>query len=322
MVFKRIGFICVSIIICLAGCSRPQKVADTVSAELWQSDYGPGVKLTTAHYHIYTTADDPELLNEAPSFMESAHRGYNKQLPEPIETANKFVIYLFGDRRQWEDFTRSFTGDRAELFCRIKAGAYCHNGVCVAYDIGRRRTLATLGHEGWHQFSSRHFEYRLPSWLDEGVAMQFEHYETRDGRFYFEPSGNTYRLDALAATLAQGRMTRLGDLLAANPGDVLATDQTEAVLAFYSQSYALVRFLREDGYGEWLGDYRRLLYDGLRGDWPLDEVSGRIARDRNEPRTVLWNRIVGISLFEKYIGEDIDKIESRYLSYCRNIVGD
>jgi len=35
-----------------------------------------------------------------------------------------------------------------------------------------------------------------------------------------------------------------------SPGEALATDQTEAVMAFYSQSYALTRFLREAGYGK------------------------------------------------------------------------
>ena len=116
------------------------------------------------------------------------------------------------------------------------------------------------------------------------------------------------------------RMIRLEDLLATNPGEVLATDHKDTVMAFYSQSYALVRFLREAAYGERLSEYRRLLSDGLRGDWPLDTLSKQIAHDRNKPRTVLWNRIVGTGLFEKYIDEDIKKIEKQYIAYCRSIV--
>jgi len=91
-------------------------------------------------------------------------------------------------------------------------------------------------------------------------------------------------------------MIRLKDLLAINPGQVLATDRTDAVTAFYSQSYALVRFLREGADRARLDDYRRLLWDGLNGDWDIDEVSKKIARDRNEPRTILWNRIVGVAV--------------------------
>ena len=345
---KRLASILIIVVVGLAGCSRfgkraahkasyaqaletgvgmaayllGQGLAELESAEPWESEYGDGLKLTTRHYEIFTTLFEPSMLREVPRFMESAHRGYNEQLPEPIETANKFTVYLFADRRQWEDFTKRFTGERAKLFCKIQAGAYCHNGTCVTYNIGRSRTLSALGHEGWHQFNSRHFEYRLPSWLDEGVAMLFEQYRADDGAFYFEPGENEYRLDALAATLEKDRMIRLKDLLAINPGEVLATDETEAVMAFYSQSYALVRFLREATYGERLGECRRLLRDGLRGDWPLDDVSKRIARDRNEPRTVLWNRIVGTGLFKKYIDEDIEKIERQYVAYCRRIVED
>ena len=335
-------------IVCLAGCSRSRKraakeseqafslgtssgmsayllgqeLAELESVEPWQSEYGDGLKLTTTHYQIFTTLFEPLMLRQVPRFMESAYRGYNEQLPELIETTNRFVVYLFADREQWADFTKSFTGERAELFCKIQAGAYCHNATCVTYNIGRRRTFSALGHEGWHQFNSRHFKYRLPSWLDEGVAMLFEEFEIDGDTFTFEPARNDYRLDALADTLESQRMIRLKDLLATNPGEVLATDQADTVMAFYSQSYALVRFLREATYGERLSEYRQLLRDGLRGHWPIDNVSREIARDRNKTRTVLWNRIVGTGLFEKYIDEDIAKIERQYLAYCKSLAKD
>lgn len=345
---KRIGFVLTLFLLALVGCSRSIRIqadggeyvkdlrtargivaylreqgpGELESVELWQSKYGDGLKLATEHYEIYTTLPAPSMLGQIPRFMESAYRGYNEQLPEPIETTHKFKIYLFANREQWVDFTRVFTGERAELFCKIQAGAYCHNATCVTYDIGSRRTFSALGHEGWHQFNSRHFEFRLPSWLDEGVAMLFEHYEVEDGEFRFKPAGNNYRLENLAATLGNNRIIGLSDLLATNPGEVLATDEKEAVMAFYSQSYALVRFLREATYGERLSEYRQLLLDAFLGDWPIDKVSRRIARDRNEPRTVLWNRIVGPGLFARYIGEDIDKLERRYLSFCRSITED
>lgn len=343
---KRLALILIAILAGLAGCSRfgknqpdgggyaqalgtsggmaaylqDQGLADLESVETWQGKYGDGLKMTTLHYEIFTTLFEPLMLRQLPRFMESAYRGYNDQLPEPIETTNRFAVYLFADREQWEDFTRGFTGERAELFCKIQAGAYCHNDTCVTYNIGRSRTFSALGHEGWHQFNGRHFEYRLPSWLDEGVAMLFEQYRVDGEQFYFEPGENEYRLDALAAALKRKRIIRLKDLLATNPGEVLATDEEETVMAFYSQSYALVRFLREGAHGQRLSAYRRLLRDGLRGDWPLDNVSRKIARDRNEPRTVLWNRIVGTGLFEKYIDEDIETVEKQYIAYCRGIV--
>ena len=301
---------------------RQQNPPDLKAVEVWNNPYGPGLKLTTAHYEIFTTLLEPSMLRQCGGLIESAYKAYNLQLPKPVETRNRFITYLFADRWQWEDFTNNFTGEQAEIFRRIKAGAYCHNGVCVAYDIGSKRTFSVLAHEGWHQFSGRHFKLRLPSWLDEGVAMLFETQGTEDGTFVFKPAKNFYRLDVLKKTLSKDKMVPLRDLIATTPGDVLATDQTEAVIGFYSQSYALIRFLREADDGERLDDYRRLLADGLRGDWPLDEVSKKIAADRNIPRNILWNHLVSLVLFHEYIGDDYEPVEKEYLAFCRQIVAD
>ena len=287
--------------------------------EVWENKYGSGLKLTTEHYEIFTTLLKPLMLCQIPGFMESVNAAYNQQLPEPVQAKSRLKIYLFADRRQWEDFTRDFTGEQADIFCQIQAGAYYYNGMCVAYDIGWQRTICVLAHEGWHQFSDSYFTFRLPSWLDEGVAMLFESYSAENGRFHFEPVNNTYRLDELRKTLSNDKMMPLEELIATHPGDVLATDQTEAVMAFYSQSYALVRFLREARCGRYSSTYGKLLADGLKGDWPLDGMSKMIAVDRTMPRNVLWNHIVGLVLFQEYIGIDFEPVEKEYLAFCRQI---
>jgi hypothetical protein len=298
---------------------RDKNLPDLESVEQWKNEYGPGLVLTTAHYEIYTTLFNHAMLCKIPRFVETAYKAYNSQLPEPVETSVKFPVYVFAERSQWEHFTRAFAGEQARMFYKIKAGAYCHNDACVAYDIGPERTFLALGHEGWHQFNGRIFRYRLPSWLDEGVAMLFEEYKTEDESIYFVPSENGYRLKSLGETLVKNKIIPLRELTAINPGQVLATDETEDVMAFYSQSYALVRFLREADSGKRMGIYHRLLADGLWGNWPLDEVSREVAIDRNKPRTVLWNHIVGTLLFQRYIGEDFERIELEYLAFCRQI---
>jgi len=333
------------VIVCLAGCLEPNSAGtiktssrriDTSagmieylrgrnlpalkSVEVWGNEYGPGLKLTTAHYEIFTTLLEPLMLSQIPDFLESAYRSYQSQLPEPIETRTKFTIYLLANREQWEDFTRSFAGPRAPLFCKIKAGAYYLNGACVVYNIGIERTFFALGHEGWHQFNSRHFKFRMPSWLDEGVATLFEAHRSEQGLFHFEPGRNVYRLGALKKALIENKMIPLRELIAMSSGEVFATDQTEAVMNFYGQAYALVRFLREAGYGKRLTGYHQLLVDGLKGGWPLSEAVKRIAADRNILLTVQWNRLVGPKLFEHYIGDDFDQIEQEYITFCREIV--
>ncbi len=307
---------------------QKQNLPELESVEVWENEYGPacpecsrrGLKLTTTHYEVLTTLLEPLMLRSVPAFVEAAYHGYNSQLAEPIETTTKFTTYLFANRQQWEDFTKPFAGKHAELFCKIQSGAYYLNGACVTYNIGIERTFTALGHEGWHQFNSRLFKFRLPSWLDEGVATLFEAHRSGQGTFYFKPDDNAYRLEALKKTLLKKKMIPLSQLITINPSEVLAMNESEAVTAFYCQSYALVRFLREANYEKRLANYRRLLLDGLRGNWPLDEKTKRVAIDRNLPRTVGWNRAVGRLLFERYIGEDIDQIEKEYLLFCWRIV--
>lgn len=312
---------------------KRQKLPALKAIDLWENRFGTGLKLTTAHYEIYTTFLEPLMLSEVPGFVESAYRGYQNQLPNPIETSTPFTVYLFANRQQWEAFTIGFTGPQAPMYLKIRTGAYYLNGACVTYNIGLERTFSSLGHEGWHQFNSRLFKYRLPSWLDEGIAMQFEVAEYNGGFFTFTPDRNIYRLGPLKKTLLKNNVIPLKALITLNPGEVV-TEGDDAVGAFYSQAYALVRFLREDDYGKHFPEYQKLLFDGLNGQWPLAGQDIRIAADRNIPITVGWNSAVGKMLFEHYIigpestvkkkesdpeGTSFDKIEKKYLAFCRKI---
>ena len=289
------------------------------SIQPWQNQYGDGLILNTKHYKIYTTLLEPLMLSQLPGFIESAYRGYQKQLPTPVETTTSFTVYLFAERDQWEDFTKTFTGHQAPMYLKIKKGAYYLKGACVVYNIGRKRTFSVIGHEGWHQFNSRHFKYRLPSWLDEGIAMQFEASRYDKGLFYFEPSQNLQRLGALKKTLISDNMIPLNKLIAMNPGEAIVKSGEETT-AFYSQSYALVRFLREEDYGKRLGNFHQLLMGGLKGLWPLSSEYKETAANRNIPLTVRWNRTVGTQLFKLYIDENLQEIENEYIRFCKKSV--
>ena len=286
--------------------------------EPWSDEYAPGITITTEHYDIHTTLLDPLMLRQVPGFIESAYREYQKQLPSPIETKTRLTIYLFGTRQEWEDFTKKFVGRQWRHYLKIRKGAYYSNGACVAYNIGRKKTFSVLAHEGWHQFNSRHFAYRLPSWLDEGIATLFEISRYDKGRFYFEAYKNGGRLAGLRKTILTKNMIPLKELISLNPGYVI--DNTESVLAFYSQAYALVRFLREEDYGKRLGNYQNLLMAGLRGEWPLEPALRRIAADRNIRLTARFNAFVSSKLFNMYIGQDIEQIEREYIAFCKKSV--
>ncbi|MBN1818456.1 MAG: DUF1570 domain-containing protein [Sedimentisphaerales bacterium] len=297
---------------------RLQNLPSVEEAAVWQDQYGPGVEIVTRHYQIQTTMLDPLVLTPLPGFMESAYRAYQSQLPAPVDTRFKFRVILFGDREQWEKFTTEFTGAHAPVYLAIQKGAYYLNGLCVAYHIGISRTFSALGHEGWHQFSHRHFIYRLPSWLDEGIATQFEASADTNGRFLFQPARNLIRLGELRKTAEDGRLMPLDRLIALNPGQVLNDSDTTS--AFYAQAYALVRFLREDLYGIRYEQYRRLLHDGLEGKWPLESEVCRLAADRNIPLTADFNRHVSRRLFDLYIEPNRSVVEKEYRLFCRKII--
>jgi len=299
-----------------------KNVPAVVSVKDWDSPYGKGLVVETAHYRLFTTLADPLMLGQAPGFLESAYGAYQSQMPDPVETAEPFITYLFAERGQWERFTRDFTPGNAEVYLKIQKGAYALKGVCVAYNIGRQQTFSVLGHEGWHQFNERHFKYRLPSWLDEGIATLFETCRYDQGRFLFEPERNLMRLGTLKQALAEKKLIPLEQLIALNPGQVLdgwGTDG-DAAAAFYAQNYALVRFLRENNYGQRLRSYHNLLLAGLRGNWPIAPPLAAMAADRSAPLTVAWNHSVSPVLFKMYIGVDPAALEKEYLSFCGKIV--
>jgi hypothetical protein len=312
---------------------KKQNLPAVESIEKWFNKYGEGLIITTDHYVIYTTLLEPLMLYQVPGFMESAYRGYQDQLPSSIKTKTKFTVYLFATREQWEDFTKFFTGPAAPVYLKIQKGAYVLNDICVAYNIGRTATFSVLGHEGWHQFNERYFALRLPSCLDEGVAMLFEASRYDKGWFTFEPDKNLGRLGGLKITLAKGKMIPLKELIGLNPGEILSyhletgtnTEAeteviTEAAIAFYAQSYALVRFLREEGYGKRLRNFHQLMLGGLRGDWPLNEAQLAMGESRGTAPTATWNRQVANQLFKTYISDELDALDSEYVTFCKKLV--
>jgi hypothetical protein len=327
----------------LCGCSAPKKVAAAAVPAVWDAARmtaylkdqpsvrgvapwsGPAAEslcITTDHYQIYTTLNDPLMLQQMPAFVESAYRAYESQLPSRVGSTERFKTYLFATRSQWEDFTRQLTGPDAEVYLQIQRGAYARDGVCVAYNIGRKQTFAILGHEGWHQFNQRHFRYRLPSWIDEGVATLFETCQYNQGYFEFRPQDNLMRLGTLKQTIQQRRMIPVAELITLNPGQVLtyADPNQDAAMGYYAQAYALVRFLREYNYGIRLKNYQNLLLGGVAGNWPVEPVLTEMAANRAIPLTVAWNQRISPALFELYISDHQQEFEAQYRAFCEEIV--
>ena len=285
----------------------------------WENPYGQGLLVETDHYEIYTTLLEPVMLRRVPAFMESAHRAYQKIVNRQVTSPTKMKIYIFAQRKQWELFSETFTGSMWPLYQKIQKGAYYLNGSCVTYNIGMTRTFSALAHEGWHQFSSRHFSYRLPSWLDEGLAMHFETFEKKMGFYEFVPEKNLPRLGGLKLAIRNNSLVTMHSLIGMNPGDVVTGSQEQAVNGYYSQAYALVRFLREYNYGVYREDFDRMLFGGLEGTWPVTNEAANILSDRNIPMSAYWNREFSPKLFEYYFSNDYNYIQKQYMGFCMKL---
>ncbi|MBN1764256.1 MAG: hypothetical protein JW860_03280 [Sedimentisphaerales bacterium] len=288
---------------------------------------GTPLKISTSHYDVYNTLDDPLILRQVPVFLESAFRSYSEVMGHSITVPEKLAVYFFKTRSQWEDFTRHWTGPMADNYLKIQSGAYYLNGACIAYNLTRQSSFSVLAHEGWHQFSDELFTYRLPAWLDEGLATNFEAYHWENGRVIFDANTNGSRLFSLRQTYAADALFNISDLLTLDAGRVIShttfnvdgTQSNTRVIAYYAQLYALVRFLREYEYGIYREKFQQMLDDAYLGRWPLDDslISEATQRDRNPTRR--WNAIVGQLIFQTYIASSPLEIESQYRAFSNKI---
>lgn len=287
-----------------------------------------GITFSTQHYNVYTTLDEPLILMQVPVFLESAFRSYAALLNATIRPNERFPVYLFSNREQWSKFTQLWAGPAAPGLLQIRSGAYYFKGACVAWHLGRTPDFSVLAHEGWHQFSHQIFQYRLPAWLDEGIATQFETFHKKKGRVVFSPRLNGSRLAGLKQTQQADGMLRLSNLIRVDAGHVIsqASDKPGAdlhdpkVLAYYAQLYAFVRYLREGDYGAHRDTFARMLNDARLGRrWPLSPEQKQIALNKESNPSRLWNRQVGEMIFRSYIAPHADEIESPYQAFCRKI---
>ncbi len=330
----------------LAGCASkpasmdaPAAAAGDIIAQLqtlptvrqvaaWEMpDYldGEGLTIETAHYRIYTTTKDMLVLRQLSFFLESAFNAYQDVTAEARPEA-LLEVYFFQTRQQWEAFTRQWTGPQAPMYLKITAGAYYSRGACVAYHLSRGANLAVLAHEGWHQFSDACFAYRLPAWLDEGLATSFEGFGWEDGKVNFDVRLNAGRLMALQECRAEDKWYRLEDLLRLDAGRVVshAAGQSQlegqTVASYYAQLYALVRFLREGAYGRRRAAFEKMLTEGREGRWPLDEALRNEAMARDTAPSRRWNAQVGPILFEYYFQQSPRQVEQEYRQFCGGIL--
>lgn len=314
----------------LVGCAQDQGLrpggepgpavafADPESTEEWSFAGVQGVKLSTPHYAIFTTADNPQLRGTIAGFMEAAYRNYTQltglALRSDAPNSGRMPVYLFGSRREWAQLTETVTGPAAPIYLKVRRGGYCYDGVGVFWDVGIRGTYSVASHEGMHQFLHHTIEQSLPIWAEEGIAVLSEGYTIRDDMVAFDPTENVTRMTTLRKAILSGRWRPTTRLITMSAGDNIQESSLRGG-EYYSQLWAMMLFIRDDA--TYRAGLERMFQDAAAGrlNRALDIDDRTWAALQRNSRAYI--NVMGKKAFEHYIDSDVDAFEERYLRFAR-----
>ena len=241
--------------------------------EPWSFGDFEGELVTTSTHRLHLTLSEGRLRDEIPKFMETAAEHYRGMLFDEDDdaarlptTPERMDVFLFGERNEWEGWTRWRLGRDAGLYLKIERGGYTIEGESVLFDIGRYDTLCLLAHEGWHQYTQSLFKHPLPSWLEEGLATYAEGHRFRrsDAQPVFMPWRNLERFGQLRQARSRGRLIPIEKIMDNQPQAFVA-DGERSLLTYYAQVWILMHYLVEGRDGKYRDGLVRLVRDAADG---------------------------------------------------------
>jgi len=294
-------------------------LAVTADRKPWTHPAGVGEVVTTSHYRIFTSANNPNLTNALPGFLEAAYTHYQELTHLPADAdAKPMDVYMLASREQWVHLTKHIFGEKTSALS-IGAGGYCVRGIGVYWDLRRRSTLSIAAHEGLHQFLYHHMLHRLPTCIEEGLATLAEgfHVFNKDNTVAFPPWHNPSRRGTLRTALVNHRWIPARKLLVMTTGDTMK-GTTSDTLEWYAQAWALAMFLRtSEDYSE---GFFHMLADGRDGVFHRALGLPLTGFDKIQMRGGTHSRTVATALFKHYITPDLDTFERRYVAFSRKLV--
>jgi hypothetical protein len=282
-----------------------------VQIDQWSFNEERAKVLRSAHYHIYTTIEDKDLLEFLPQLMEGAFNLYCQIAPIPSISNQPMDCFVFRSRAEWDAYTQRHTGADAKIYLQIRSGGYTIRDRYVTYNVGRVNTFSVICHEGWHQFAGRNFKGRLPPFLEEGIACLFETISWDDRLPRWNLSVNTNRAQSLRKAWDANQLWTLEQLCTTHAGDIVG-EQPGKIDAFYAQCWAFARFLQESEQGR----YRSALQK-----W-INETAAGTVHDPTQTHTRLtagWNPDAIPSMLEHYLGKKCNEIDTEYRAFTKKI---
>ncbi len=294
----------------LAGCSASTRSAGfPLSVVPTSIDEIAARRFTTPHFDLHSTLSDAEFESSLPRFLETAHARYVHTLP-PRMPEGRLTVFVFENREQWLRFVRTRFPVKSELYANILSGGFTENNVSALFYSDRAATLATLAHEGWHQYAAVRLGGEMPAWLNEGLACYHESAGFSEPDRRFNPRHNSFRTNDLRLGLHRDRLFSVDELLQIDAGQVVAQDDRFTTRLYYAQVWALVTFLKHDADSRVRQGFANLLDDVADGSYPVRVSAAQFGRDEGAAATA----------FHLYFDAALQTLEQGYRQFLLRLV--
>jgi len=126
--------------------------------------------------YVARTRISPEPALRLACLMEDFHRKFSAIFKGEFRRDRRPQVYLFRDRDSYREFIRRRGVDPA-----FSTGMYLARGSILAAHLkgDGELPISILYHEGTHQLIHAYLGGRIPVWLNEGMAANFETWDTR-----------------------------------------------------------------------------------------------------------------------------------------------
>lgn len=220
-----------------------------------------GERTETAHYAISSTAT-PDQTALVSSAVESLYTAYGEFFKDRIgnnKNPAKLKLMLYKDRKEFSVYNQSSAW----------AEAYYREPVCHAYySDGQPNPYHWMIHEVTHQLNNELAHFKIPQWINEGLATYFgtskiEHGVLLPGNIDkntypiwwlsgFDLSGN------LQADIGKGKIIPLRAIITGKGGP----DINKQVNLYYIEYWSFTHFLFHYKNGVYAENYKELIVQG------------------------------------------------------------
>lgn len=312
----RLGWVAaLGVVTSMAACAPRSTVRIAVAGEPWSAEGLTGRRFVTDHFEIFSTLRDPEFEAALPGFLEACYLQYEALISFPAGVEMKLSAYIFGTRSEWARFARRHFPARYEVYSRIRSGGFTEGATSVSFHASRAATLATLAHEGWHQYIGARLETPIPAWLNEGLACYHEAVEFAGTTPRFTPQHNTFRINSLREAIQADKTMSLQEIVDTDAGRVIAGNDAGGSQIYYAQAWALATFLRHGASGRHAPAFDRMLRDLADGTFAVRVSAATLGT------AGAGDLSLGEAAFRAYFGHTPDQLSEEYYDHLIRIAG-